>query len=535
MTELPENEKELAAVKEEVPADNTEYRDEYEQFGTIFSEPQQKETKSKKSFAKRQLRGIIAAALALCILIGGTIAVVKLVPEKEDTDTTSSSLYNDISVVNYDISKINSVTVTNLTGTYKLLCEPATEENGNDGDIWYIEGIEKSFVDTAEVQVIVEAATSITAKRTITEKTKEDCGLDNPVYTAYVEGEGFEPYTVYVGKDSPDQTGTYIMLSGLEEIYLVYSTSLTSFDFVPTDLSVTTKIPATTFTTSITAYCDDDGALESFDTLTVSGKHFEKAMTFVPNKDDTLITYLPYVISSENNRYADIDVVKPIFKYFSEGLTSVGAYNYTINSENLAKYGLNDPDAVVTISVAGEQKQFKFAIVDDTYCAVVGDSTEFIRKVALSDVPMLEYDAEDFYSTFVYIKAITDISNVTLSVEGESYSFDVKNVPKDSDGEGDISCGDKKIKYSYFQNFYAELIGMTAADFQTAALSEQPSMTITYTDIETGAVDTVTFTKASATKYQFSVNGNPVGRIVSSEYNRIVKYAKRVADGKDIT
>ena len=33
---------------------------------------------------------------------------------------------------------------------------------------------------------------------------------------------------------------------------------------------------------------------------------------------------------------------------------------------------------------------------------------------------------------------------------------------------------------------------------------------------------------------QYSVNGTPTGRVVSSEYNKIVKYVKRVANNQDI-
>ncbi len=535
MSTLPENEKDIEKTQgEEKTSPKKVYKNEFDQFGTIFSEPQEKERKKvKKSFAKRQLTSIIACVLALCLLVGGTIAVVKLVPEKDDEIVSSTPLYTDISLANHDISKITSVTVTNSNGTYKFLPYEETVD-GTVTRTWYIDGIDRTFVESTNIEVIIKAAASITAKRTITEKTAEECGLDTPKYSAVVEGDGFNSYTYYLGSDSPDQTGTYAKISDDNNIYLIDGTGHTSFQFDVIELASSAKMPASTFKTSVAAYSNDQGVLSKFDTLTMSGKHFSRSMTFAPNPDETLSTYLGYLITSEPGRYADSIRVTPMFKFFSEGLTAVGAYTYDISPQSIAKYGLNNPDAIVTLSVAGETKQFKFAIVDDTYCAVINDESGFIRKIALEDVPILKYNNDDFYSPYVFIRAIYDISNLTVTIGDDKYSFDISENGSDSDEECTVICNGKKIKSDYFQNFYEKLIGVTAADFEIAPTTEEPEMTISYTSINTGKVDVISYTKSSATKYQYSENGTPIGRIVSSEFNRIVKYVKNVANNKDI-
>ncbi len=542
MSDFSQNENELelaASPQEDTSAAEQAYKDEYEQFGTIFGEKKEDTAtvKPKKALLKRQITTIIALVIALALLIGGTVAVINLIPEKSDEgDDTSSSLFTDFTLISHELTDTKSVTVTNSNGTTKFVSRvEKSAESGEDETFWAIDGVSTDFVDSSEIEVVIKAAISVTAKRTITEKTASECGFDEPKYTAYVEGEGFDPYTIYVGYDSPDQTGTYLMVSDDKTVYLVYDTALLSFDFEPIDFASTEKIPATSFKTSIAAYCDDEGTLETFDTLTITGKKFPEAISFVPNTDTTLSNYLGYVISSSNNRYADSGRVIPIFKYFSEGLSTAGAYSYDVTSQSLAKYGLNNPDAVVTISVAGEKHTFKFSMIDDTHCAVVNDASQYIRKVALSDAAFLEYSEKDFYSTYVYIRAITQVSNLTGVINGTSYSFDIKeNTDIDSSDSCVITYDGKKIDASNFQDFYEEIISLSISDYETVATSEQPSMSIIFTDSTTGEKTTVAYTKVSATKYQFSIDGVPGGKIVSSEYNKIAKHFKMVANDEKI-
>ncbi len=514
------------------------YKDEYSQFETIFSAPQEKKPeKHKKSVAKRQIMVFVSSMLALGVLIGSTVAIKIFVPEKDEVEPNSSNaLYNDFSLIKHDIENVNSVTVTNKNGTYKFV--PQTQKSEDTGDeikTWSIEGINPDYFDTAEVEVVIKAAISVTSKRTITEKTASDCGFDKPVYTVSVEGTGFNSYKFYVGNDSPDYTGTYLKMEGDDDIHLVYDMALLSFDFEPTDFAKTEKIPATEFATSITAYCGDDGALKTFDTLDITTEKLGKTINLIPNKDEALANYLGYILTSENNRYADSGRVLPVFKYFSEGLSVAGAFAYDVTPQSLEKYGLNNPDATVTISVAGEKHWFKFSSFNDTHCAVINDKSTVIQKVAYNDLAFLEYFVSDFYAPYVYIRAISEVSNLTGIVGGETYSFDIKeNEDADAKEECTVTIGGKKIGLDNFQDFYEEIIRLTSADYEITNTTEKPSMTMIFTDSKTGKKTKVEYTKVAATKYQYSIDGVPSGRIVSSEFNKIAKYFKMVANDKKI-
>ena len=537
MNELPENQN--TAEEDNLPNESKQgtFRDEYAEFTTVFSEPEQKNGKRIKTGGiKRQMKAVIASAVALALLVGGTVAVVKLIPEKDDSSSSSSSLFSDISLVSAQSSDLDSVTVTNSNGKYTFLSEKTTssDSSGTETTVWYIDGIDKSFVSSESIETVVKSAASVTAKRSITEKSEEECGLDAPKYQVDVKSEKDGDYSLYIGSESPDQTGTYVKISTMDGIYLVYDSGLLAFDFDILDFANTTKLPAASFTSSISSYCDDSGNLTTFDTLTLSGKRFPNTVVLKPNTDSELSKYLGYIIESENGRYANADRVNPIFKLFSEGMTMVGAYAFDESAESLAKYHLNNPDLTITLSVSGEKKQFKVSVLDDTYCAVVGDGTGYIRKVALEDIPVANYTIDDIYSSFVYINTITDMANITVTLDGEKYSFDISENDENSDEECTVLCNGNKITASYFQNFYQSLIGVTAADYTTQKVSGEPSLTVSYTR-HNGETTTIAYNKVSATKYQYSVNGTPTGRVVSSEYNKIVKYVKRVANDKDIT
>ena len=83
MSDLPE--------KNTVDGENTE-----ESASTVFSDPTQYKKAPEKQ-KRNRLPVIIAAVLAVAVLAGGTVAVIKLIPEKEES--TSSSAFETIKVL----------------------------------------------------------------------------------------------------------------------------------------------------------------------------------------------------------------------------------------------------------------------------------------------------------------------------------------------------------------------------------------------------------------------------------------------------
>lgn len=517
-----------------------EYKDEYAEFGTIFSDPSAHREKKTVSSTKKGVRAIIATAVALAIVVGSIFAIVKFVPRlSTEDDNNTDMLFSDTMLFDNELSELASITVTNSNGTFTFLSEEVETTDSSGGTStakrWYVQGMDKDLVDSETIKEKLQSAAKLTVKRTVDTKTPEQCGFGQPKYTVKVLTDQGAEYTIYVGADSPDNTGTYVMSDSSDDIYIAYDTAIENFNFALLDLANSEPMAAAKFSTSVVSYCDDLGVLNTFDTLKISGKNFDKPLVITPNKDESISAYVGYTITSPIKRYADTDGVDAVFSIFSDGLAADGAYAFDVSPSSLAAVGLDNPDMTVQLTIAGESKTFKISIVDDNYFAVVNDESKMIKKVALNTASFVTYGPDDLYSSFVFIRTISDVSNMTVSHGEKTYSFDITSVKGEDDkAKLEVSCNGKKITYSYFQNLYQEAVGLTVSDYSTEAISAQPDMTLSFTNAKSGEVTTIRFYKCSATKYQYSIDGVPLGKIVSSSYNKIVKYAANVAADKDI-
>ncbi|MBR4973197.1 MAG: hypothetical protein IKY45_01890, partial [Clostridia bacterium] len=57
-----------------------------EEFSTVFSDPVEHKKQAENIKKKKRLPVVISSILAVVILIGGTIGVIKLIPEMETDD-----------------------------------------------------------------------------------------------------------------------------------------------------------------------------------------------------------------------------------------------------------------------------------------------------------------------------------------------------------------------------------------------------------------------------------------------------------------
>lgn len=542
MSEFQENEKITEPeVAEETKEVKEEYHDELDQFTSIFADPEAHNDKPKQN-GKRRIISIIAAFLAVAVLVGGTIAVIKLIPELED-DEAQSSVFEDIKVVDVDSDKLSTVTVKNSKGEFKFYSVTSESTEGESSDTssdksenavsWLLDGIEMDKTSSSEINSIISSAASVTAMREIETKTAAECGLDMPVIKVDVQSDEIEGYSILVGSASPDGTGTYLKTSTSDKIYLVDDGAFSSFEFEALDLANTSSFAAATFTNT-TGYMSDDGKLASFDELTVSGKNFGDTVKIGPSDtDEKLQSLVAFEVAEPMRRFANDENVSAAFKLFTDNLAVAGAYSYDIDDKSLAAVGLDNPDLVVSLTVGGETKTFKIAYVDDEYCAVINDSSIMIRKVARSNIAFAGATSESFYSTWVIMQMINDVKNMTVTVDDTDYSFDITY--DDAEGAEEpyvIMHGDKKLDDENFRDFYQIFVGFTANSFKTVEVGEvSTTVKLTLTD---KSVRTLEFYKISDTAYQYHVDGKALGTVTSSAYNKFVKNLKLVAEDKKV-
>lgn len=504
-------------------------------FSTIFSAPvEHRGKKAENVTKKKRWLAVVAAALAVAILVGGTFAVIKLIPVKDEDDLTSQES-ETIEVLKIDADTVNAVTLTNSNGTFKFLPvrteEKAEEEKESSvTTTWTVEGVDKKFTDSSAILSKVMAATEVTAIREIDGRTPEDCGFDKAVYKAVIDIADAESRTLEVGSASSDGMGNYMRVSGDDKIYFVEADALSAFDFKLLDLANSDPIAGLTATESMGEYTDESGAITTFDTITVTGKNFDKPLVIGAKNDDSqLSAYFNHVILSDDNRFADN--VTDLFNVFVKGVSVSGAYAFDVSAESLKAVGLDTPYLTATIKIGNTTSTIKIDKVDENYCAVITDKSYMIHKVEASSFTFLDYSAESFYNDTVFIENIVDLSEFNLTAGEESYTFGISyDEEAESDEQIQITYKGEKIAASPFQDFYQKFVGLQYEDYNTDFKGTAMDMIITVKFLD-GRTATVSLAKASATKYACFVDGRLMGRVSSTSFNGLLE-AIRIAAKK---
>lgn len=525
MSNIPENE------NLNVTADNAET-----ETSTVFSDPSAHSRAAETVKPKKRILTVIASLLAVAVLAGGTLAVVKFIPEREeDTDETFS--IEDITVLDGSSDDYKSVTVKNSNGTFKLysVTEKAESSSSDESDTsseatetvtWYLEGYDKSKIDSSVAASTVSATVSFTASREVTEKSAADCGLDSPRVTAVLEPKSGDKLTLIFGDESPDKSGYYLKLSSSDKIYVVGSDVLTNLEFEALKLADSSAFPAFEVGDGMDSYTDDDGALVSFDSITLSGTKFSEKLVFEMNDDENLQAVAAYKVTSPTERIAD--KVDSVFAIFKSGLSATGAYSFDTSASALARFGLDKPDISATMKVGKKSMTYRFKLQSDGSYAAYCDGTELIKIVDASSLTFADYKTTDFYSTWVALVSIDDLNGFAFKTADKTYDFSIKkNETEDEDESEDeekyiINYNGKKLVASDFQNFYQECISLTCTDFTTEKAGAEPEygFVFKYSDGRQLKVD---FTKVSETRYQYSLNGVASGKVNSAAMSKLSK------------
>ncbi len=513
---------------------NNDNNIENEEFSTIFSDPTEHKEKTSVKKNTRFLKAL-SLLLVVALIIGGTVAVIKLIPEKEESQVQEN---NELEILDYYSYDIKEVTVKNKNGSFNLYSKLVTATDEATGEemsetFWYLKGYSKDLTESDTIENIVDAAVDMDAIREITTKTAKECGLEKPTVTVKATDNNGESFSVKVGDKSPDSAGVYVKTSKSDKIYLVGDMLDETLTFTDLDLASLDANEPITLDDEYKSYVDN-GVVASFDTMTVSGKSFPKDIVFKINQNEELAAYIPYYLVSPMERTAECG--NEIFAVFSQGFAVSGAYAYDAKESTLKKLGLDNPDYVISVDFDGYTYSYKFKKQKDGDYAVIGNDSKNVKKVTISDCPFLDYTTTDFYSDTVFITPIDSLKSLKLETENGTYDFSI--APKengDSVNEYIIECGGKTYNSSYFQNFYQYIMGMQNMDFDISKISDGPTLTITFTYSDSKEEPTVIkFYKFNATKYQYSINDVDMGKIGSSTYNKLHKNLERLLAGKQV-
>lgn len=530
MSNIPENEK-SELMEEAVETANSE-----DELSTIFSDPTAHKKTAENTKKKKRLPIIIASFLSVAVLVGGTVGVIKLIPEKEEETVTPA--VEDITVLEMDNDKFKQAVVTNSNGVFKLYLDTVKTEALNDSgktedtEFWYLDGYSKDHINELTVASKVGALAKITATMEVTKLTAEDCGLDSPVCKVDFTTVEDEQFSVLIGKENMDKVsgGYYLKLSNSDKIYIVDDAYKSNYDFTAFDLANTDSLPHFDVGDSYADYKGEDGNITKFDSITVTGPKFPKPVVISPNSDEQLSSLAGYIVTSPTKRIAEN--VTGLFDAFQKGVLVSGVYSFDVSAASLKSFGLDKPDFEATMKIGTMSLTYKFSLQEDGNYAAIADGETLIKKVSASNIPFAAYSTNDFYSSWVCLNSIDDLKSFTVITPDKTYEFGIAaNADEESDDKYVITYNGTKIDCQSFQDFYQVAIGVNCSDFTVDNISEKPlySYIFTFKD-EIGGENRIDFIKANETRYQYKSDGVALGKVNTSTLNKVITELEKLVD-----
>lgn len=515
---------------------------------TIFTKPQPVQAKKpSKKGGTHMVRNIVAALVVLCVLAGAVLSIYFLVPVPEEEDAASANSSTTIQLVSMSSSDITRIDLANDSGAYAVYptedesaSSSSTGSSDTDNLTWHIEGVSDDYIDTYSVGVFADNVAGVQAIRLIGEDTDLAAyGLDTPRITVTVTAKDeADSFVLCFGDDAPNGDGTYLKLENSSQIYLTTTYVRDLFNRDKTEFTNVNMVLSVTQTEDNSSYFDEDGALASFDRITISGRNHEQAMEFVPNPyaDTSLV---PYLMTAPVSQNVMGDVFDDVFHIISNGLTADGGFAFNPTAEQLASYGLDDPGTVIYFKVGSAELTLQIGnATEDGYYPVLVDDRPVIYKVATSVLPFVDYGPEGYFSSVLFMDDITSVKWLEMKTPDSDHVYNFTHGTDENDAATlDVTCDDKVINTDDFRNFYQYILRCPASDFtlEPAAQGVEPALVITVHYMDDARPELVlTFTPSSDRRYHITVNGSPLGYAAVNTVDQLISYDQSLYAGESI-
>ena len=499
---------------------------EEEENSTIFLTPSHEDEKVKKS---GMLKKVIACVLTLALIVGAAFAIKLAIPEKEESEDG----VDEISLTVGKSKDFPEVQYINGDTTIIFKALEGDEYDSINARDWYIEGIDTDKIDYTKTNAAINTLGGLKAAKQISE-TVDDAlyGFDNPEYVINFiapEDATVPSYTIKIGAMSPDNAGRYATASNRKGVYLVRAKHFDSFEMDVLDFAEVTKMGQMVEDEGVSNTYYNNGNLIQCDKMDFYTKKIGKTYTFELAKESDLYNY---DFTSPEKRPCDDLSVKNLVDLFANGITGDGAYSYKATKEELRNLGLNNPDFSATIYVGGKKRNIKAALQKDGNYAVVVDGEGIIGKVAPDVLALIDMDITEFYNELMLFKSISTIKTMSVEAAGKKYDFSL-TTKYDSESQTDkvekVFLGDRELDLKGFQNYYLELISLTAVEHNyvdTQGKAADMRIYITFNNDEKNLE--MKFYKVSDSRYQVEIDSTAVGLISVTSYKNLLERTTKI-------
>lgn len=496
---------------------------------------------------KKNTRYILITLIVAVILGGALTALLLTQPETEDESSSSSatSSSTDISLFSYEDADVESITVKNADGEFKILTRTETTESASSEEedssseaeektVFYLDGIDESLQSSSSVSTVADYGTSLSATSEIgsaDELSLSEYGLDAPSVTVTTVLKDGKENTYSVGNESP-LSGYYILYN--DKVYVAsVSTSLynTSLDFV------------TTTVLTITPPESDDSSTEAsneYTSFTFSGTNFPEEVKIVPQSTITSSFKLtaPYEVDVNATTLGNITASL-------ESLTasSVAAVNPT--DEELEKYGLKEPKVRMSFTVNGNSYTLLAGNIEDSNQYVMLEGVDVVYVFGQDSVSSWA-DATLFTlrDSFVWLQMITDVNKLTVETPDKTDVFTLSRTENEESSTEDNIVYDYSVKgtdgqeityQDIFTGYYQTIIGIQLLNETTeTTVSGDPMLRVTYEFYEGGTPKVVEYYSIGNRRCLVKVDDQVVGVVSENLVQDVIDNTAIVLQNKSI-
>lgn len=436
-------------------------------------------------------------------------------------------------------AQLNKITVENQGGSYSF--DVVTNSSGET--TYTLVGFEGYALDGTTPALMGSAVSSLEMAGIVdlTGEKASEYGFDSPRAVVTSQFKDGTTTIIYIGDDAPGGEYTNIRYGNTPTIFSVLKTDIEPL------LSNLNDLFDDSIRSDYTTFSD-----ESFDAITLGGSKLKDELV-IEHGDGSLASY--YVLSSHGKTPVNTDIGSGIVGSIKSLQTDGVAY-VNPSASQLASLGLDKPYATVkttysnTDADTSEVTTLKVSMLcskpdadGNVYLMNEGDKVVYIMKA--ESLTWATATLDDMRSEYVFAPAYTALKSVTFTVGSETYKYNLETVVVDSvDAEGNdtsttsttVTLDGKAVSEAYFRVLFDDLALMKNRGKATSAESDgEKLVNVTY-EYSTGrAADKVEFYGSASQKVIPSVNGSMDCYAYKAEIDGIIKNAKALAQGKEIT
>lgn len=492
---------------------------------------------------KKNLRMLLIMLAVLVVVGGGAAALLLTMPAQEEETSSSSSTATE-TILETDAEEFSSVSVENTEDSFVIVPveegtttseESSSSESSSSSTQFTVEGLESFDIATSSITSGVQTLEDLQATKNLGEQENlEQFGLSgesaSTITIHYKDGASQE---IVVGNEAGETTGRYVLIDGVVYISSSVSNYLlgSSLSFINTSTlySVADRTEETT---------DSEGS-SSTATLTdilysveLGGTHLDAPITIVydSSKISSYLITSPVYAESGSNTFTEMATA---LKTLSAN--SVAAVGRT--QEVLEEYGLSEPEATIAFNMNGEEHSMAVSAKnEDGNRYLILDDIQLVYEVAADSVSTwADSDLMDMRMSFVWLPTITNVSRLTLTVDGDMvYAYDATRTVNEEKSTEDNTSYDlsiqnaagEEITYENYQSFYQQLLSVAVLSTKEATYdAEAPVLRVEYQYFDGSEPDVIEFcpVEGEDARYAAVLNGGYNGLVRKTEVEALIE------------